>query len=187
MALAWFTVGYNALEAIVAIAAGTAAGSLALISFGGDSVVECLSALAIVWQFGGVGEARERQTLRLIAVAFFALASYVTVDAARSLVTGAEPEASPVGIGLALASLAVMPALTWAKRRVARRLGSATVAADSVQTLLCTYLSGVLLVGLSANALLGWGWLDPVAALVIAAVAAREGLEAWRGDACCED
>jgi divalent metal cation (Fe/Co/Zn/Cd) transporter len=183
--LAYATVGYNAVEAAVAIWAGAAADSLALISFGGDSVIECLSALVIVWQFrASVPEERERLALRGIAVAFFVLAAYVAVDAARSLLVGVEPEASPVGIALAVVSLVVMPVLTVAKRRVATRLGSATVHADSVQTLLCTYLSAVLLVGLVLNATLGWSWADPVAALVIAAVALREGLEAWRGEDC---
>ncbi len=183
--LAYATVAYNAVEALVALLAGTQASSFALISFGGDSIVECLSALMIVWQFRSqVPEARERQALRGIAVAFFVLAAYVTVDALRGLLTGAEPDASPVGIALAAASLVVMPTLVWAKRRVARALGSASVAADSVQTLLCTYLSGVLLLGLLANALLGWSWADPLAALVVAGVAVREGREAWRGDDC---
>jgi len=187
LALAWATVAYNAVEAVVAIWAGSAADSLALVSFGGDSIVECLSALAVIWQFrGDVPEDRERQALKAIAVAFFALAGYVTVDAARSLLVGADPEASTVGIVLAVASLVVMPVLTWAKRRVGRELGSATVTADSVQTLLCTFLSGVLLVGLVLNATLDWSWADPLAALVIAAVAVNEGRHAWRGDDCCD-
>ncbi len=183
--LAYATVAYNAAEAVIAIWAGRQAGSLALVSFGGDSIVECLSALVIVWQFrADVPETRERQALRGIAVAFFTLAAFVAVDAVRTLVTGADPDPSPVGIGLAVASLVVMPVLAWAKRRVGRELRSSTVTADSLQTLLCTYLSAVLLAGLLLNATLGWGWVDPLVALVIAAVAANEGREAWRGEDC---
>jgi divalent metal cation (Fe/Co/Zn/Cd) transporter len=184
--LAWATVAYNAVEGVVAIGAGAAAGSVALVSFGLDSAVEVLSALAVSWQFAGGGghaEDRERRTLRLIAFAFFALAGYVAQDSLRALAGGADPDASPVGIVLAAASLVVMPVLTAAKRRTGRALGSATVLADSTQTLLCSCLSAVLLAGLLLNAALGWGWADPVAGLVIAAVAAREGVEAWRGDA----
>jgi divalent metal cation (Fe/Co/Zn/Cd) transporter len=186
--LAWATIGYNVVEGVVAIAAGAAAGSVALVSFGLDSAVEVLSAVAVTWQFAGGGrfaEQRERRTLRFIAVAFFALAAYVVVDSVRALAGGTDPDASPVGIVLAAASLVVMPVLTVAKRRTGRALGSASVMADSTQTLLCTYLSAVLLVGLLLNAVLGWGWADPLAGLVIAAVAAKEGVEAWRGDACC--
>lgn len=181
--LAWATVGYNAVEAVVAIWAGAAAGSLALVSFGGDSVVECLSALMIIWQFrGDVPEDRERAARKGIAVAFFALAAYVTADAVRFLVTGADAEASGVGIALAATSLVVMPVLTLAKRRLGRRLGSMSVTADSMQTLLCTYLSAALLVGLLLDASLGWWWADPAAALVVAVVAFNEGREAWRGE-----
>jgi divalent metal cation (Fe/Co/Zn/Cd) transporter len=184
--LAWATIGYNTVEGVIAVLAGLAAGSVALVSFGLDSAVEVLSAVAVSWQFaGGVDpEVRERRTLRFIAVSFFALAAYVAADAARALLGGADPKSSHVGIYLAVASLIVMPALTRAKRRVGRELGSATVTADATQTLLCTYLSAVLLAGLLLNELVGWGWADPVAGLVIAAVAVREGIEAWRGDGC---
>lgn len=184
--LAYATLAYNALEAVVAIGAGVVVGSPALISFGGDSVVECLSALVIVWQFRHpMPEQRERQALRAIAVAFFVLAAFVTIESVRTLLTGSDPDASPVGIGLAALSLVVMPLLARAKGRVARELGSSTVGADSMQTWLCTYLSAVLLIGLVLNASLGWAWADPLAALVIAAVALREGREAWRGDDDC--
>ena len=185
--LAWATIVYNTAEGVIAVLAGLAAGSVALVSFGLDSAVEVLSAVAVSWQFaGGVDPVvRERRTLRLIAFSFFALAAYVAVDAVRALTGGADPESSHVGIYLAVASLVVMPVLTAAKRRVGRELGSATVTADANQTLLCTYLSVVLLAGLLLNDWYGWGWADPVAALIIAAVAAREGVEAWRGDACC--
>ncbi len=182
--LARATIAYNLAEGAVAIAAGVAAGSIALISFGGDSLVECLSAVVILWQFHGVAEDRERRALRLIGLAFFALAAYVTVESLRALATGADADPSPVGIALAAVSLVVMPLLSWLKRRTGRELGSRAVVADSVQTLLCTYLSAALLGGLLLNALWGWSWADPVAALVVAAVAAREGREAWRGEAC---
>jgi divalent metal cation (Fe/Co/Zn/Cd) transporter len=183
--LAYATAGYNLLEGLVAIGAGAAASSTALIAFGLDSFIEVSSALVVIWQFRArIPETRERLALRLIAGSFFALAAWVSVDAVTSLLGGGEAQPSPVGIGLAVASLIVMPALVWAKRRVGRELGSATVVADSTQTLLCTYLSAILLAGLVLNATLGWSWADPIAGLVIAGVAVREGIEAWRGDAC---
>lgn len=180
-------IGYNLVEAVVAISAGSVASSGALVSFGLQSVVEVLSAAAIAWQFAARDpETRERVALRTVAVAFFALAAYVTYDSVSSLLRGGtDPEHTPVGIVVAAASLVVMPVLSYAERRAGRELGSASVVADSKQTLLCTYLSGVLLVGLGLNSLFGWGWADPVAALVIAAAAVREGVEAWRGDSCC--
>jgi divalent metal cation (Fe/Co/Zn/Cd) transporter len=184
--LAAASVGYNLIEAIVAITAGVVAGSVALVGFGLDSVVEVSSGVIILWQFRHrLPETRERQALRMLAISFFALAGYVTVESVRALITGADPDASPVGIGLAIASLIVMPILSWAQRRTGEALGSNAVVADGTQTLLCTYLSAVLLIGLVLNATLGWGWADPIAGLVIAAVAVREGLEAWRGEGCC--
>ncbi|MEU1686507.1 cation transporter [Micromonospora sp. NPDC005707] len=183
--LAYATAGYNLLEGLVALAAGAAASSTALIGFGLDSFVEVSSAAVVIWQFRSrVPEQRERLALRLIGVSFFALAAWVTVDAGRSLVAGGDADASPVGIGLAVASLVVMPLLVAAKRRTGRELGSATVMADSTQTMLCTYLSVVLLAGLVLNALWGWSWADPIAALVIAGVAVKEGVAAWRGEHC---
>jgi divalent metal cation (Fe/Co/Zn/Cd) transporter len=183
--LAYVTAGYNLGEGTVAVAAGAAASSTALIGFGLDSFVEVSSALVVIWQFRArLPETRERLALRLIGVSFFALAGWVGFESIRSLLSDGEAEPSPVGIGLAAASLVVMPLLVWAKRRTGRQLGSATVVADSMQTLLCTYLSAVLLAGLLLNATLGWSWADPVAALVIAAVAVREGVQAWRGEAC---
>lgn len=184
--LAGASVAYNLVEAVVAIAAGIAAGSVALVGFGLDSVVEVSSGLIILWQFRHrLPESRERQALRLMALSFFALAAYVGFESARALLVGHDPETSRVGIGLAVASLCVMPFLSWAQRRTGRALGSQAVVADSTQTLLCTYLSAVLLVGLVLNATLGWSWADPVAGLVIAAVAVKEGREAWRGESCC--
>lgn len=179
-------IGYNLVEAVVAITAGTVASSTALVSFGLDSCVEVLSAAAIAWQFSAADpEKREKVALRTVAIAFFALAAYVAVESVLNLLGAGEPEHSTVGIVLAATSLLVMPFLSWFERRTGRELGSASVVADSKQTLLCTYLSGVLLVGLILNSTLGWSWADPIAALVIAGVAVKEGIEAWRGDTCC--
>lgn len=184
------TITYNVIEAVVAIGAGTVASSGALVAFGLDSVIEVASAAAVAWQFSardpGLIERRERRALRIIAISFFALAAYVSVDSTRALLGGGgEAEHSTVGLVLAALSLAVMPGLSYAQRGAGRELGSASAVADSKQTLLCTYLSGVLLVGLAVNSLFGWTWADPIAALVIAAVAVKEGRGAWRGDACC--
>lgn len=184
--LAGASVTYNVIEAVVAVTAGLVAGSVALVGFGLDSVVEVSSGLIIIWQFRHkMPETREKQALRLMAFSFFALAAYVTVESVRALIGSADPDPSPVGIGLAAASLVIMPFLSWAQRRTGRALGSNAVVADSTQTLLCTYLSAVLLVGLVLNATLGWSWADPIAGLIIAAVAVREGIEAWRGEGCC--
>jgi divalent metal cation (Fe/Co/Zn/Cd) transporter len=183
--LAYATAGYNLVEGVIAVAAGAAASSAALVGFGLDSFIEVSSALVIIWQFRSrLPEARERLALKLIALSFFALAAWLTFESVRHLLGHAHAEPSPVGIALAAVSLVVMPLLVWAKRRTGRELGSVTVMADSVQTLLCTYLSAILLVGLVLNAWLGWSWADPIAALVIAGVAVREGIEAWRGDDC---
>ncbi|MFC7597008.1 cation diffusion facilitator family transporter [Terrabacter sp. GCM10028922] len=184
--LAGASVAYNVAEAVIAIWAGRAADSTALVGFGLDSTVEVMSGLVILWQFRhAIPEDREHQARRLIAVSFFALAAYVTVESVRALVLREQPDTSLVGIVLAALSLTVMPLLSRWQRRTGRELGSGAVVADGTQTLLCTYLSAVLLVGLLANALLGWWWLDAVAALVIAGVAVREGGSSWRGDACC--
>ncbi|ONI85177.1 cobalt transporter [Saccharothrix sp. ALI-22-I] len=180
------TITYNVIEAIVAITAGTIASSTALIGFGLDSVIEVASAAAVAWQFSGKDpEAREQAALKVIAVSFFALAAYVTVESVRSLLGAEAADHSTVGIVLAAVSLLVMPFLSVAQRRAGRELGSASAVADSKQTLLCTYLSGVLLVGLLLNSLFGWSWADPIVALVIAGVAVKEGREAWRGEHCC--
>ncbi|GAA1441480.1 cation diffusion facilitator family transporter [Nocardiopsis tropica] len=183
------TIAYNLVEAVVAITAGNLASSAALIGFGLDSLIEVSSALAVAWQFSardpGVRQAREKRALRVIAVAFFALAAYVTVEALRSLLGGTEAAPSAVGIVLAALSVVIMPFLSLAQRRAGRELGSATAVADSKQTLLCAYLSVALLLGLGVNALFGWAWADPVVALLIAVLAVKEGREAWRGDACC--
>lgn len=180
------TIAYNVVEAAVALTAGTLASSVALIGFGLDSVIEVSSAAAVAWQFAGPDPRhRERVALRVIAWSFFALAAYVSVEAVQGLLGAAEAEHSPVGIVLVATSVVVMPFLSAAQRRAGRELGSASAVADSKQTLLCTYLSAAVLVGLVLNATLGWWWADPVAGLVLAALAVREGRNAWRGDLCC--
>lgn len=178
-----FTITYNVLEGIIAVSAGAAASSAALIGFGLDSFIEVLSAVAVAWQFTRKNPERwEKPTVRAIGIAFFALATYVTVDAILAL-TGVEPvEHSSLGIAIALASLAIMPALAWFQFRTGRELESRSVQADAKQLLLCIYLSGTVLIGLLLNSLFGWTWADSVAALVVAALAVREGIEAWRGD-----
>lgn len=180
------TISYNLAEAVAALWAGGVADSSALIGFGLDSVIEVASGVALSWQFSAAEpEQRERVTLRIIAVSFFALAAFVAGDALRSLTGGGEAQHSPAGIVIAALSLLVMPVLSWLQRRAGRELGSRTAVADSKQTLLCTYLSAVLLAGLLLNSTLGWWWADAGAALVIAAIAVWEGINAWKGDACC--
>jgi divalent metal cation (Fe/Co/Zn/Cd) transporter len=184
--LAWFTIAWNTIEGIVAVGAGVAAGSIALVGFGLDSAVEVFAGAVVVWQLHGLSEAKEQRALRLIAVSFFALATYTIVEATRDLLDADHAATSPVGVVLAALSLLVMPALAAAKRRTGRRLGSKVVVADSTETALCSYLSAILLAGLVLNAIVGWWWADPFAALGIAALALREGREAWRGETCCE-
>ena len=180
------TIAYNVVEAVIALGEGARVSSSALIGFGLDSAIEVSSAAAVAWQFSAKDpETREKAALRFIAFSFFALALYVSVDAVLSLLGLGEARHSPIGIGLAAVSLVVMPVLSVAQRRAGRELGSLSAVADSKQTLLCTYLSAVLLIGLTLNALFGWSWADPVAALVIAAIAVREGFNALRGDPCC--
>ena len=180
------TITYNVIEAVVALAEGTRVSSSALIGFGLDSVVEISSAAAVAWQFSATDpETREKAALRFIAMSFFALAAYVAADAVRSLLGFGEARPSLIGIVLAAASLVIMPVLSLAQRHAGRELGSLSAVADSKQTLLCTYLSAVLLAGLMLNSLWGWSWADPFAAIGIAAIAVREGVNAWRGDPCC--
>ncbi|WP_328388502.1 cation transporter [Nocardia sp. NBC_00416] len=185
----WFvaaTITYNVIEAIIALTEGTRVSSTALIGFGLDSVIEVSSAAAVAWQFAGRDpEAREKVALRVIAFSFFALALYVIVDSIRALFGLGEAQHSGIGIGLAALSLVIMPVLSAAQRRAGRELGSTSAVADSKQTLLCTYLSAVLLVGLLLNSLFGWSWADPIAALAIAAIAVREwgmALDGFRPD-----
>jgi divalent metal cation (Fe/Co/Zn/Cd) transporter len=186
--LAAATITWNVAEAAVAITAGTVASSTALIGFGLDSVIEVSSAAAVAWQFSGRDpEARERVAVRIIAASFFALAAYVGVESIRSLAGGTAAEHSTAGVVIAALSLAVMPTLSFVQRRAGRELGSRSAVADSKQTLLCTYLSAVLLAGLVLNMTLGWSWADPAAGLVIALLAVNEGRLALRGEDCCDD
>lgn len=179
------SLGYNLVETVVGLAAGLAAASTALIGFGLDSVVESASAAILLWRLRAevssrrTSEDAERRALRLVAGAFFALAAYVGISSVLDLLRGHQPESSPVGIALACVSVVVMPWLAHAKGKAAVELGSRSLDADSKQTWLCTYLSAFLLVGLGANAALGWWWADPLSALAIAAIAANEGRELW--------
>jgi divalent metal cation (Fe/Co/Zn/Cd) transporter len=186
--LAWAGVGWHGVEAAVAVGAGVAAGSFALIGFGADSLIEAAAGLVVLWLFAapraGSAEA-EARAQKLIAVSFYVLAAYIGAEAVRSLVGGHHPEVSWVGIGLSGVTLLTMPPLAAAKARVADRLGSSATRSESRQTMLCAYLSAALLVGLGLNAIAGWWWADPLTALVIAGVAGREGREAWRGESCC--
>jgi divalent metal cation (Fe/Co/Zn/Cd) transporter len=188
--LAWLGLGWHAAEAAVAVGAGVAAGSIALVGFGADSVVEGMAGVVVLWRFSerrAHSEAAERRAQQLIGASFFAIATYVSIEAVRTFIAADHPETSWVGLSLGAVTLAVMPALAAAKARVGERLGSSATKSEGRQNLLCAYLSAGLLVGLGANALLGWWWADPIAALAIAAVALREGREAWRGDnTCCE-
>jgi divalent metal cation (Fe/Co/Zn/Cd) transporter len=180
------TITYNVAEAVIAITAGTIAGSTALIGFGLDSVIEVSSAAAVAWQFSRPDhERREALTLRIIAVSFFALAAYVTVESVQALAGGHAARHSTVGLILAAVSVVLMPGLSYLQRRAGRALGSRSAVADSKQALVCTYLSAVLLAGLALNSAFGWWWADPAAALVIAVIAVKEGRDAWRGESCC--
>jgi divalent metal cation (Fe/Co/Zn/Cd) transporter len=187
--LAWGGIGYHVLEAAVAVGAGLAAGSIALIGFGADSLIESLAGLVVVWLFTGArlgSTVAERRAQQLIAISFFVLAAYVAVESVRSLFGGHEPDASWLGIGLAAFTVVTMPLLAAWKRRVGRALDSSATVKEASQTQLCAYLSIALLIGLGANALFGLWWMDPAAAFVIAAVAVKEGRESWRGDGCCD-
>jgi divalent metal cation (Fe/Co/Zn/Cd) transporter len=191
-ALTALTIGWNSLEAVIAIVSGWLAGSIALVGFGLDSVVEVSSALVIAWRLArhssdhAANERAEQRAVRLIAFSFVAIAVYVGYDSVTTLLgIGEKPEHSAIGLALVALSLIVMPALAWAKRRVAAGLGSVALKADAAETQLCTYLSAVVLLGLAANSLLGWWWMDPIAALLVAGIALKEGWAAWRsGDLC---
>jgi divalent metal cation (Fe/Co/Zn/Cd) transporter len=187
------TIGWNTLEAVIAIAGGVLAGSIVLVGFGLDSVVEVSSALVIVWRLSHQGsdhtanERAERRAVRLIAFSFFGITAYVTGDSIAALLgLRDEPQPSPLGLAITALSLVVMPSLAFAKRRVAKTLGSVALKADAAETLLCTYLSAVVLLGLAANALFGWWWMDPLAGLAVAALAIREGREAWTNGELCD-
>jgi divalent metal cation (Fe/Co/Zn/Cd) transporter len=185
--LAWAGNGWHLVEFAVAVGAGVAAGSIALVGFGVDSLIEGFAGLVIVWRYTGArlrSDASERRAQVLIAASYAVLAAYVSIESVRDLATGHHAAVSWVGIGLAAVTAPTMPLLARAKRKVGRRLGSSATVSEAQQNMICAYLSIALLAGLLANALAGWWWADPAAALVIAGVAAREGREAWRGEAC---
>lgn len=186
--LSWASLAYMGLEGSVALIAGVVAGSVALIGFGIDSAIEGFASLVIVWRFTGsrlLSDHAEGRAQRLVALQFFALAPYITIQATRDLFGGDHPGSSWVGIGLAISSVVLMPVLGIAKQRIGQRMGSVATRGEGAQNLLCASMAGALLVGLAGNALFGLWWLDPVAALAIAALAVREGLEAWHGESCC--
>ncbi len=185
--LSWLSLAWMTVEGAVGIAAALMAGSVALLGFGLDSVVEGLASVIVIWRFTGsrrLSEEAERRAQKLVAVSFFLLAPYIAQDAIRTLISAEHPSTSWVGIGLSVSSLVVMPLLGAAKQQIGRRLGSAATAGEGAQNLLCAYMAAGVLVGLGANALLGWWWVDPVIALAIAALAVREGREAWEGEGC---
>jgi divalent metal cation (Fe/Co/Zn/Cd) transporter len=186
--LEYFTVGWNLIEAAVALGAGLLASSIALIGFGIDSLIETSSGAILLWrlQEGEEGEKRERMALKLVGISLLALAAYVAIDATKGLIMREPPEKSLIGIILASISLIVMPLLAWGKRRVATKLNSQALIADSHQTDICAYLSAILLAGLGLNALFGWWWADPLAGLAMVPIIVKEGLEALRGEACEE-
>jgi len=184
--LTWLSLGWHGVEA-VAVAAGVMAGSVALVGFGADSLIEAAAGLVVLWLVSAdrlSSHRHERRAQQLIAGSFALLAVYVTVESARDLIAGHHPQASWLGVGLAAVTLVAMPPLAAAKRRVGQGLGSSATVSESRQTMLCVYLSAALLVGLLANAVAGWWWADPIVALVIGAVALREAREAWRGESC---
>jgi divalent metal cation (Fe/Co/Zn/Cd) transporter len=187
-ALSWLSLVWMGAEGAIAITAGILAGSIALIGFGIDSAIEGAASLVIVWRFTGhrlLSDAAEHRARRLVAIQFFLLAPYVTVEAVRHLITGAEVETSWPGMALTATSLVGMPVLGVAKQRLAQTLGSSATHGEGAQNLLCAYLAGAVFLGLAGNALFGWWWLDPIAALAIAGVAVNEGIETWRGEGCC--
>jgi divalent metal cation (Fe/Co/Zn/Cd) transporter len=188
--LSWLSLGWMTLEGVVAITAGLVAGSVALVGFGIDSAIEGLASVIVIWRFTGArthSERAEARAQRLVAASFFLLAPFIAQDAVRALLAGEHPQASWLGVGLAVASIILMPALGRAKQRIGARLGSAATSGEGTQNMLCAYLAAGVLAGLLGNAVLGLWWLDPVVALGIAGVAVREGRETWAGDGCCAD
>ena len=186
--LSWLSLAWMTVEGAVAIAAGIVAGSIALIGFGLDSAIEGLASVIIIWRFTGsrvFSPAAEQRAQKLVAAQFFLLAPYVAVESVRALAGGERPDASWVGIGLAVGSVILMPMLGIAKQRLADQMGSVATRGEGRQNMLCAYLAGALLVGLLGNALAGAWWLDPLVGLLIAAVAVREGIDSWRGEGCC--
>ncbi len=184
--LEYFTLAWNLLEAVIAIGSGIIAGSISLVGFGIDSVIECMSGGVLLWRLreGDNGESRERLALKLVGVSFIALAGYIAYEAVKSLISREPPAVSYIGIGIASLSLVVMPLLARAKRRVAKNIHSHALEADARQSDLCAYLSAILLVGLILNAIFGWWWADPVAGLIMLPIIAKEGVDALRGKAC---
>jgi divalent metal cation (Fe/Co/Zn/Cd) transporter len=188
--LSWLSLGWMTIEGAVAVTAGLVAGSVALVGFGIDSAIEGLASVIVIWRFTGwrtFSEDAERRAQKLVAISFFLLAPYIAQQAIRTLASGTHPDASWVGVGLSVASIVLMPLLGRAKQRVGSAIGSSATAGEGTQNLLCAYMAAGVLVGLLANALVGWWWLDPVVGLGIAALAIREGREAWRGESCCDD
>lgn len=190
--LEYFTIGYNSLEGLIAVVAGLIAGSIALVGFGFDSLIEVTSGAVLLWRLrADVNEARRERveaiSLRIVGACFVVLAIYVSYDSIKSLIRREAPEESLIGILLAAVSLIVMPLLVRAKRKVARAINSGALMADSKQTEICTYLSAILLGGLLLNALLGWWWADPVAALIMVPIIVKEGIEGLRGETCCDE
>lgn len=186
--LAWIGLGWHGIEATIAVTAGIVAGSIALIGFGADSLIEAIAGIVILWRFTAarsLSEEAERRAQKLIALSFFLLAVYVGIEAIRSLFTGDRPDPSWVGIGLSIVTLTTMPPLAIAKARIGEKLGSSATKSEGYQNRLCAYLSAALLIGLMSNALFGLWWADPITALIIAGVAVKEGRESWRGESCC--
>jgi divalent metal cation (Fe/Co/Zn/Cd) transporter len=187
------TIGYNAIEGVVAVAAGLVSGLVSLVGFGVDSAIEVAAATFVLARLSaelggrGVNHVKERRALRFIALTFFALAAYVVVEGVRHLVTGATPDASPVGVGLTGLSVVLMPLLARSKRQAGEQLGSRLLVADAAETRLCAWLSASTFAGVAAYGVLGWTWLDPLGGFVIAAFALKEGREAWRGEIVCDD
>ena len=187
--LAWTWIAWHVVEFAIAIAAGIAAGSIALIGFGADSLIEAVAGFVVVWLFTGTrvgSHTAERRAQQLIAVSFFVLAAYVSVESVRTFFDGQHSDVSWIGIALAAFTAVTMPLLAYAKRQVGHKLHSTATVKEASQTTLCAYLSVALLIGLLANAIAGWWWADPLAALFIAAVAVKEGRESWRGEGCCD-
>jgi divalent metal cation (Fe/Co/Zn/Cd) transporter len=186
-ALSWLSLAWMTVEGVVAIAAALIAGSVALLGFGIDSAIEGLASVIVIWRFTGARRLSDHAELRAqqaVAISFFLLAPYIAQDAIRALIAGDHPSRSWVGMGLSVSSVIVMPLLGHAKQRIGERLGSGATAGEGTQNLLCAYMAAGVLVGLAANVALGWWWLDPVVALVIATIAVREGRETWAGDGC---
>ncbi len=186
--LAWLGLGWHGIEAAIAVAAGIIAGSIALIGFGADSLIEAVAGIVLIWRFAAArssSEAAERRAQKLIALSFYLLAAYVGIESVRALFTGERPDPSWVGIGLSIVTLISMPPLAIAKARIGEKLSSSATKSEGQQNMLCAYLSAALLIGLGANALFGLWWADPLTALLIAGVALKEGRESWRGESCC--